>query len=90
MSLFNKHGGGKYADLVMKAIDEKTPSTLPDIKKWITYNCDYNTSCHKKSKQKKSRKKSRSKSRTRSKSRSKKSIYWPIVMVGGRRRKQYN
>ena len=39
-----QNGAGKYTDLIMKAIDEKPISSLPDIKKWITRNCDYNTS----------------------------------------------
>ena len=35
---------GKYEKLVLKAIGEKPISSLPDIKKWITRNCDYSTS----------------------------------------------
>ena len=44
-SKFRMQGRGKWQQIVIKAVKaKKSPSSLPDIKKWITNNYDYNTS----------------------------------------------
>ena len=42
---FRMQDRGKWQQIVIKAVKaKKSPSSLPDIKKWITNNYDYNTS----------------------------------------------
>ena len=43
-SKFRMQDRGKWQQIVIKAVKaKKSPSSLPDIKKWITNNYDYNT-----------------------------------------------